>query len=121
VFNVKTNAIHRRIDHLRQAYEQLPVAHLEASRHAAETVRSHLADVAGEVGRNSEPLEVRDDGVGASVVIADGPEGDALFDAEYGTDRSAPNPMFRNAVHAHNGVASSVYKEHLTKGIGISW
>jgi hypothetical protein len=121
VFDVKTDAIHRRIDHLRRAYELLPAAHLEASKQASEAVRSHLVDVADEGGRNHAPLEVRDDGTAASVVIADGPEGDELFDAEYGTDRSAPNPMFRNAVHAYRGTAHGVYKDHLTRGIGISW
>lgn len=115
MFRLRDNAFAPRRPLIQGAIRKLPQAHVTAFQAANQHVFESVRGAADDEGLITDPIVMTGNGVD----IADGERGDALFDHEFGSTNSAPNPVLRNAAARALPHASLIYNSTIRRELGI--
>lgn len=115
MFSFTDHAFAPRRPLIQQAINRLPEAHQKAMAAGNAALHQKVVEAAELTGLKTDPIVVTPRGVD----IADGEDGNALFDHEFGTPEAAPNSTLRNAVYKALPEATAVYHGVIRKELGI--
>jgi hypothetical protein len=119
MFRIEDRAIAPHKAKYERAIKRLPQAHLEAQVEAARVLHQHATNAlqASDIDPSALSVVVKD-GL-AHVAIDHTPQGDVLFDQEFGGAETAPNPVVRTAVSSKRREAQHYYQQALFKRLGV--
>lgn len=119
MFEIHDRAFAPMGDAYESALRAAPRAHHEAADAAVAHLHEHAVRTADRVKLDSRPIVIsRSRGV-PFIGIAVGPEGDKVFEREYGTFKRAPQAILRQALAKHRGEAQQVYEAVVSRSLGI--
>ena len=116
---MRDNAFAPRKAHVERAIKRLPGAHRQAQLAGITHAHRLVTEAAEGAGLDSGPLRVFQGDGAPYVGIENGPNGDALFDHEFGTPESAPNPVLRTTLQAAHPAVGRTYADTLWRGLGL--
>lgn len=115
MFRLRDDAFAPRRPLVQSAIKRLPQAHRTALDAGHSHVHQQVVATAREAGLHADSIVVTPHGVD----IDDSDAGDALFNHEFGTPESAPNPVLRQTAHRATPEASAIYNETVRREMGL--
>jgi hypothetical protein len=119
MFRIEDRAIAPHKAKYERAIKRLPQAHLAAQMDAARLLHQHAANTLQDSEVDPSALSIVVQGGMAHVAIDQTPEGDVLFDQEFGGHETAPSPMIRSAISQKRQEAQRHYQEALFRRLGV--
>jgi hypothetical protein len=119
VFRITDRAIAPHKARFEEALRRLPAAHMTAQAEAITHLHEAAHNAADEAGLPTEPIHTFWQGGTAHVGIDNSPEGNQLFDHEFGNLEQGPQHVLRSAVKAVRPAAQLQYRLALRRELGI--
>jgi hypothetical protein len=119
VFKLTDRAIAPHKARFEEALRRLPAAHMQAQSEAITHLHSAAVSAADRSGLPAAPIQAYWKNGTAHVGIDHTEDGNKLFDHEYGTVDTSPQPVLRSAVRQVRPAAQLHYRFALRRELGI--